>query len=77
MMSSSVHKEEIAKGASVEAKNASTSSMPTWPLCKAVALEVVHELGLDYYNDPKHLTFDEVLRLLARTRDERIRFNEA
>ena len=71
MMSSSTDKKEVAnsKGTSAKAMNASTSSsMPTWPLCKAVALEVVNELGLDYYNDPKHLTFDEVLRLLARTR---------
>ena len=44
------------------------SVMPTWPLCKAAALEVVRELGLDYYDDPEHLPFDEVLRLLARTR---------
>ena len=48
--------------------DAKASVMPTWPLCKAVALEVVRELGLDYYDDPEHLPFDEVLRLLARTR---------
>ena len=46
----------------------SASVMPTWPLCKSAALEVVRELGLDYYDDPEHLPFDEVLRLLARTR---------
>ena len=51
-----------------DSANSASSVMPTWPLCKAAALEVVRELGLDYYDDPEHLPFDEVLRLLARTR---------
>ena len=59
-------KEDGAKAAASEADAASV--MPTWPLCNAAALEVVRELGLDYYDDPEHLPFDEVLRLLARTR---------
>ena len=54
--------------AKVASEANSTNVMPTWPLCKAAALEVVRELGLDYYDDPEHLPFDEVLRLLARTR---------
>ena len=58
-------KEDGAKAAS---EAAAANVMPTWPLCKAAALEVVRELGLDYYDDPEHLPFDEVLRLLARTR---------
>ena len=41
------------------------SSLPSWPLCTAVAKQQAKELQLDYYNKPDRLKIVEVLHLLA------------